>query len=76
MVSKMGAKSIKKKWMFANNLAFFTLLYILKSPKMIPMYHLEMKFGLPLVLHRCEINIVSKMAIKTINSIFARISAF
>ena len=46
------------------------------SPKMLPMYHFEVKFELQLVLHHFQINMVSKMAVKTMNWIFAHVLVF
>ena len=74
MVSKMAAKTIKMDFCpyfsFLDNVATFI------SPKMLPMYHFEMKFGLTWVLHHCQINMISKMAAKTINWIFAHVLVF
>ena len=46
------------------------------SPKMLPVYHFEVKFGLQWVLDHCLINMVSKMAAKTINCISAHVLVF
>ena len=40
------------------------------------MYHFEVQFGLPWVLHHCQLNTVSKMAAKTINWTFAHVLVF
>ena len=74
MVSKMAAKTIKMD--FAHILAFLDTVSTFISPKMLPVYHFEVKFGLPWVLHHCQINMVSKMAAKTLNWISAHVLVF